>query len=235
MIRALLFDFDGVIVDSEWIMYQVWDELFQEHECPLPIDLWLDGVGAEDAFDPAEYLQSYVGEGLDPAQLRAGAWQEIHRRMDRAQLRPGVRRLLREAHARGLRLAVASSGPRDWVERYLAHFGIRGLFHSVVCREDVQQVKPAPDVFLAAVRALGVTPEESLAIEDSPHGAAAAQAAGVSCIVAPSRITEADEFEGADLVVPSPAAISVDDIVAMGGLAPAAAPPDAGLPEETGH
>jgi HAD superfamily hydrolase (TIGR01509 family) len=228
-----LFDFDGVIVDSEWIMYQVWDELFQEHECPLPIDLWLDGVGAEDAFDPAEYLCSYVGGGLHADELRARAWQEIHTRMRAAQPRPGVRRLLEEARARGVRVAVASSGPRDWIERYLSHYGIAELFHAIVCKEDVEQVKPAPDVFLAAARALGVAPEEAVAIEDSPHGLAAAQAAGVACVVAPSRITEADEFEGADLVVPSPAAISLDEILAIAGPPPAEAPPGAALPEET--
>jgi HAD superfamily hydrolase (TIGR01509 family) len=235
MIRALLFDFDGLIVDSEWIMFQVWDELFQEHECPLPIDLWLDGVGAEDAFDPAEYLRSYVGGGIDSKELRARAWREIHRRMRAAEPRPGVRHLLEQARTKGLCTAVASSGPREWVEGYLTHYGIAELFQRVVCREDVAQVKPAPDVFLAAARALGVTPEEAVAIEDSPHGAAAAQAAGMACVVAPSRITEADEFEGADLVVPSPAAITLEAIMALGEPPPAGAPPDVALREETGR
>jgi beta-phosphoglucomutase-like phosphatase (HAD superfamily) len=111
--------------------------------------------------------------------------------------------LLDVAHAEGVPVAVASSSTRDWVETHLCRLGLRDRFEAVLTRDDVEQAKPAPDLFSAAARALGVAPERSIVFEDSFNGCTAAKAAGMVCVVAPNRITMIQDFSHADLVVDS--------------------------------
>jgi beta-phosphoglucomutase-like phosphatase (HAD superfamily) len=136
--------------------------------------------------------------------------------------------LVDAAAAAGLALAVASSSTRAWVEPHLEHFGLRDRFRVVRTRDDVARTKPAPDLFLAACEGLGVVPAEAVALEDSAHGATAAQAAGLRCVVVPNRLTRLSDLSHADLLVDSLADLRLDALHALQAVVRASAPSASG-------
>lgn len=218
MIRALLFDFDGLILDTESSVFAAWQALYREYGHDLPLADWLTVVGSETGgvrFDPALHLIDLCGLPLDPAALHARC--EARDRETAATLEPlpGVLPLLEDAAARSLPLAVASSSPHEWVDGHLARLGLLDRFEAVVCSDDVARVKPAPDLFLRALDAVGAAPSEALVLEDSAHGITAARAAGVFAVAVPNAVTRHADFSHADLVLPSLAATTLDDLLAV--------------------
>lgn len=190
-LRGLIFDFDGLIVDTETATFDAWQGVHRE-----------DGLKG----DPA-ILHQVVGH----VGLEADLWVAYPPGRDRMQLEtrfalatraaclvapvlPGVVELLEEAAAAGLRLAVASNSSHRHVEGHLAARGLLGRFAAVVCREDVPRAKPAPDVYLAALGRLGLKADEAVAFEDSLPGHAAAAAAGLRVMVVPNPSTAGDHF-----------------------------------------
>ena len=109
-------------------------------------------------------------------------------------MRPGVIDLLEAGQAAGLGLAVASSSDRAWINRWLAHHGILDQFQCVRTRDDVERVKPSPELFLSAAACLGVDPAECVVFEDSPNGMRAAAAAGMRCVAVPTELTASVEL-----------------------------------------
>jgi HAD superfamily hydrolase (TIGR01509 family) len=179
---ALIFDFDGMVLDTETPDYTVLAEQYREHGCELLPERWLRGLGTHGAYDPFAELEELLGRSLDSNALR-DAHRERYLELCRSQeLRPGVRALIEAATAEALPLAVASSSDRAWVENWLAHHQLRHYFRCVRTRDDVAHVKPAPDLFLAAAACLGVSPARCVVLEDSPNGMRAAAAAGMRCV-----------------------------------------------------
>jgi HAD superfamily hydrolase (TIGR01509 family) len=130
-----------------------------------------------------------VGEELPREELQREVRAASDRLSEPQPLLPGVEALLRDARARGLRRAVASSSSCGWVEGWLRRHGIRDLLDVVVARDDVTRVKPDPELFLLAARRLGVAPESCVVFEDSPNGMRAALAAGMRCVAVPNSLT----------------------------------------------
>jgi HAD superfamily hydrolase (TIGR01509 family) len=190
LIQAVVFDFDGTIFDSESHVYGVARDLFAEHGAELPLEVWAECVGRDSSyFDPIAYLEECTGRELDRDELerlRRERFMELVR--DQGPL-PGVREALAAAHAEGLRLGVASSGSREWVEGQLERLELRRFFDCVLTADDVEHVKPDPELYLGALRCLGVAAEHAVAIEDSPNGALAARRAGMYCVVVPNSVT----------------------------------------------
>jgi HAD superfamily hydrolase (TIGR01509 family) len=195
LIQAVVFDFDGTIFDSESHVYGVARDLFAEHGAELPLEVWAECVGRDSSyFDPIAYLEECTGRELDRDELdrlRRQRFMELVR--DQGPL-PGVREALAAAHAEGLRLGVASSGSREWVEGQLERLELRRYFACVLTADDVEHVKPDPELYLGALRCLGVAAEHAVAIEDSPNGALAARRAGMYCVVVPNSVTAALAF-----------------------------------------
>ncbi len=190
MIQAVVFDFDGTIFDSESHVYGVARDLFAEHGAELPLEVWAECVGrAAGYFDAIAYLEECTGRALDRDALNRLRRERFTERVAGQGPLPGVREALASAHARGLRLAVASSGSREWVEGQLERLELRRYFDCVLTADDVRQVKPDPELYVAALRCLGVEPERAVAIEDSPNGALAARRAGMYCVVVPNSVT----------------------------------------------
>jgi HAD superfamily hydrolase (TIGR01509 family) len=185
MIQALIFDCDGTLVDTESPDYDALKEIYAEHGAELPLDLWIADLGTVGAFDRYGELERRAGRALERAKLLADHEARYRQRVVAQPLLPGVRELLHDARAAGLRLAVASSAGRAWVEGWLARHGIRELFDCVRTRDDVHRVKPDPELFLSAAACLGVPPAACLVIEDSPNGVRAAAAAGMRCVAVP--------------------------------------------------
>jgi HAD superfamily hydrolase (TIGR01509 family) len=214
-IRALVFDFDGSILETEAPELLAWQEIFETHGVSLSTELWCSYVGAgAEVFDIYGHLQELCGRPIVREEVRASQRTRFWKLLEQARPREGVEHWLEEAERLGLGLAVASSSSRSWVTGHLERYGLLVRFRGVHCREDVTQAKPAPDVYLAALESLGVGPTEAIAIEDSPNGLAAAKAAGLYCVVVPNEVTRHLSFEGADLVLDSLAELSLTELLA---------------------
>jgi HAD superfamily hydrolase (TIGR01509 family) len=181
-LRALIFDFDGMVLDTETPDYTVLAEQYREHGCELLAERWIRGLGTHGAYEPYVELEELLGRPLDREALRQAHRARYLELCGSQELRPGVIALIEAAVAEDLPLAVASSSERAWVEDWLARHNLRQYFHCVRTRDDVARVKPAPDLFLAAAACLGVAPEDCVVLEDSPNGMRAAAAAGMRCV-----------------------------------------------------
>jgi HAD superfamily hydrolase (TIGR01509 family) len=201
VIDAFVFDFDGLIIDTEWCEYISIAEQFELRGHRYAVEHFQQFVGTAWPTGWADELAVAVGEALDIAELH------VERRTRRDVLLhamgtlPGVVELLALARTEVVPVAVASSSTREWVETHLQRLGLREHFAAVLTRDDVERAKPAPDLFLAAARALGAAPRRTIVFEDSFNGCTAAKAAGMVCVVAPNRITSIQDFAHADLVV----------------------------------
>lgn len=204
MIQAIIFDFDGTILDSEFPIYQAWNEIFQAHHASLPMALWQQQIGTvSHDFDPHQILEEQIGRSVDRETLQHERRQRFLTLMAQETVKPGVLALIEEAQEAGIHLGVASSGTRDWVEGNLVKLDLRRHFQVVRTAADVQRVKPDPELYLTALAALGVEPGKALAIEDSRNGMLAAKRAGMRCLVVPNGMTHGMDFAEADWVVKS--------------------------------
>jgi HAD superfamily hydrolase (TIGR01509 family) len=213
MIRAVIFDFDGLILDTEEPVFRSWVEVYEEHGEQLPFERWVEIVGSTTiGFHPQRHLEELIGRPLPQEVLD----RRIGRRTEYVQakeLLPGVLQHLEEARTLGLKLGVASSSTTGWVKGHLARLGILDRFHCLRCRDDVANVKPAPDLYLAVLECLGVAAAEAFAIEDSPHGITAAKQAGLRCVAIPNTITAGLDLSRADVVLGTLSEVTLSELV----------------------
>lgn len=202
-VDALVFDFDGLILDTEWPAYITVAEAFEAHGVEMPLERWQSRIGRGDNAPWTEWLAAEVDIDIDHVVVGEARRARKDQLTEANDLLPGVLALLDAAAGHGLKTAVASSSPLSWVGRHLERHGILDRFDAVRTRDDVRQAKPWPDVFLAASDALGVAPERSIVFEDSANGVIAAKDAGMFCVAVPNRITTGGDFSRADLVVES--------------------------------
>ncbi len=211
-VDALIFDFDGTILDTETPIFEEWREEYRRHGQQLEVSFWGQSIGTHGVVDLAANLAELLGNGQDPVELRRGVRHRVRERLADQPLLPGIEGLLGEAADVSMSMAVASSSSVDWVEGWLTHHGIRGRFDAVCGREQVEQVKPEPDLFLLAAERLEVAPAACLVIEDSPNGVLAAGSAGMRCVVVPNSVTRHLEMPAAELQVESLAGLSLSEI-----------------------
>jgi HAD superfamily hydrolase (TIGR01509 family) len=214
-IEALVFDFDGLILDTEGPVFIAWREEFAAHGCPpLSIEEWAAEIGTVGGLDLVDIIRARATRPFDPEIMQARRRSRRDELLARESILPGVTEWLDDADALGLGLAIASSSPRDWVEPHLERLGLRERFAHIVCFGPGIAGKPAPDTYLAACRALAVEPRHALAVEDSPHGVSAAKAAGLRCIAVPHAITAQLDLSQADLRLSSLAATTLPAVIA---------------------
>jgi HAD superfamily hydrolase (TIGR01509 family) len=219
-IRALVFDFDGLIVDTEVPIFRAWQRIYREHGQELPLDRWLTIIGTSTGdFDPVRELGDRVEEKLDEREL--DALQRLYYAESTAlqQLLPGVADYLRVARELGLKTGVASSSTRAWVMEHLDRFGIGGHFDAIVCREDVKRTKPDPELYRTVLQRLAVQPEEAIAFEDSSNGIHAAKAAGLYCVVVPNLLTVDLDLTEADLRLLTLEALPLREVIKEASVA----------------
>ncbi len=211
--HALLFDFDGLILDTEFPIYEAWRDDYLAHGHELPLEVYAACVGSDfNRFDPKSHLESLVGRAIDWPERDFWRERNALERVTRLPPLPGVVALLDAAAAMGMPCAVASSSPRSWVEGHLERLGLLDRFALTRCLDDVRSPKPEPDLFLAAAAGLGVAPGEALVLEDSRNGLLAATAAGCPCVVVPNRVTAHLDFTGAAAVLESLEAVSLEGL-----------------------
>ncbi len=213
MIRAIVFDFDGLILDTEEPVYRSWLEVYQAHGEELPFERWVQIVGSTTAgFHPQHHLEERLGRPLPQEVLDRRVGRRTEMILANAVL-PGVLQHLDAARELGLRLGCASSSTQEWVRGHLARLGILERFECISCRDDVAHAKPEPDLYIAVLDCLGMAADEAIAIEDSPNGVAAAKRAGLRCVAIPNSITARLDLSQADLVLNSLADVSMAELL----------------------
>jgi HAD superfamily hydrolase (TIGR01509 family) len=169
-------------------------------------------MGASD-FHPLSHLETLLGRDLTTLDLSARAMERNLARILLLQPLPGVAGTLRAARRLGLKLAVASSSRHSWVDSHLTRLGLTHFFQVVRCADDVSCTKPAPDLYLSALAALGVNADEAIAFEDSPNGVLAARRAGLFVVAIPNPVTAQLKFEGESLRVESMEELDLDGLL----------------------
>lgn len=215
MIKALVFDFDGLILETETPIFQSWQEIYREFDCQLSLDEWLVNIGTlEEPFDPVASLEQ---RSARPVEREATLNRRQQRELElirRQPVLPGVREYLEGARQMGLKVGLASSSTCDWVVGHLERLELFGYFDVIVASDDVHRTKPDPALYRTAAEWLEVAPHEAVAFEDSLNGLVAAHRAGLYCVVVPNALTHQLDLGEADLRLGSLAEMSLADLLA---------------------
>ena len=212
-LRGIFFDFDGLVADTESAVLASAASIFRDHGATLPIDRWLDVVGTS---QPDGFWGSWLSEqtGLDHDQ--DALWAEAERRNIElvSGLLPnaGVEDMLRAARSEGLITRVVSSSPSTWVVPISERLGLRPWLGGYTTREDAPRAKPHPDLYLAALAATGLHPEEVIVFEDSANGTTAAIDAGLRVIAVPGPVTLHQDLSHAHLVTATMEGLAISDL-----------------------
>lgn len=214
-ITALVFDFDGLLMDTESPMLASWQQEWRRHGLELDVSNFFANHGGDLTAQRYEQLAAAVGPTFDRAVSHARRIAHRDSMHAELELAPGIRAWLDRARELGLRLAVASSSPRAWVTRLLATTGCLDRFETLACGDEVGAPKPDPAVYTLALTRLAVPATRALAFEDAPHGVTAAAAAGLRCVAVPNPFTDPSRFAHAALVLPSASAMSLDEVLTV--------------------
>lgn len=216
-IKALIFDFDGLILDTETPDVHAWENIYAEYGCTFPLESWAQIIGGTGAsnFDAAIHLQSLLTAPLDLEGLKTRHTHISHSLVDEQTLMPGVLDYIHAAKRLGMKLAIASSSAHSWVDTHAKRLGVFDYFDRVICADDVGagRTKPHPDLFLLALDQLQVRKNEAIVFEDSPNGVRAARAAGIFVVAVPNQVTSLLSIENANLRLRSLSDLSLSELL----------------------
>jgi HAD superfamily hydrolase (TIGR01509 family) len=220
VVAALLFDFDGVIVDTEVATYQSWRDIYSEYGADLALADWLPAVGSgsstSGAFDAVAHLERLLGAHVDRSEVIARRADRKAELYARAPLLPGIRERLTEARDAGFKTAIVTRNRNDRVKAQCDLVELDHRWDALICANE----KPTMDkagLYRDALAALEVEPDRAVAFEDSPAGVRAGKEAGVLVVAVPNEITRAATFDEADAVLSSLAEHSLSEILAQIG------------------
>jgi putative hydrolase of the HAD superfamily len=204
-VKAVIFDFDGLLVDTESTSLASWQWAWRQQGLELDVSGFFADHGGDVTQERYAQLARAAGPAFSLEASHAGrvAYREaLHQDLG---LCAGIADWLDQARALGLRLAVASSSPGEWVRGHLDRVGVLASFEVLACGDEVARAKPDPDVYALALRRLGLPAGSAVAVEDTPHGVAAARAGGLRCIAIPNPHADPTRFGAADVVLASAA------------------------------
>jgi len=214
-IRAFLFDFDGLILDTETASRAGWEWLYREHGHELPPEKWELVVGTTGAWSPMDHLEELVGEPLEREALNERRYAHELTIIEAEELRPGIAEYLAAAERHGLRRAIVSSSSRRWIDMHLARLERTVGWDAILTADGVHsRAKPNPILYIEALDALGVRADEAIVFEDSPNGVRAGKDAGIFTVAIPNSVTRDYGLEEADLVLHSLAELPPDELLA---------------------
>jgi HAD superfamily hydrolase (TIGR01509 family) len=215
-IQGIIFDFDGLICDTESTELHAWEKLYADYGVPFPFDEYQKTIGAvHNDETPLWLLKESAGKLFTLSKAREKL-HEYHKELNEIEpMRPGVLDYLKVAKERALKIGLASSSPISWVGFHLNRLGIREYFECIKTFEDVHQTKPDPQLFLLTLECLNLAPSETIALEDSVNGVLAAKSAGLITIAVPNAVTRRFTFENADLTLSSLEEMPLDELIAL--------------------
>lgn len=213
--QAIIFDMDGLIIETEAVYFQIWQREFARDGLPFDVAGYQNLIGAHNivgGYRPQQVLADHRKDGVSARELRHAVEQEALQTILDEEAKPGVLQVLNEADNRGFLLAVGSSSERDWVHGNLKRLGIIDRFDTIVTVDDVNKVgKPEPDIYLEVLKNLDVAPQDALVLEDSNNGVVASHRAGIRVVAVPNEVTTGQDFSLAAAVIPSLEALNLDD------------------------
>jgi HAD superfamily hydrolase (TIGR01509 family) len=216
-IKSLIFDFDGLILDTETTIIEVWKSIYADFGFEYPIELGLQIVGGwgSSTFDEADYLHELANDSLDVHALRLRHREQCDRIFLQQPACEGVQDYLIAARRLNLRLAIASSSRHSWVEPHLKRLGLIYYFDKIICGDDVPagRTKPMPDIYFKALDELQINAGEAIVFEDSPNGVKAAHDVGIYVVAVPNATTSLMRIEGANLTLKSLSSLSLDELI----------------------
>ena len=210
--RALIFDFDGLILDTETAEVEIWNDFYAKVGLTFTMDAYINAIGSNspEDFHPAILLADREGEERSFEQIRQDFRKIAYLRCEQLEAMDGVVDLIKNAKTKGYFLAVGSSASYSWVQTHLNRLGLFYAFDVIVTFDDVENAKPAPDIYLKVLEKLDVSAENALVFEDSQNGVLAAHRAGIRAIAVPNPITSIQDFSLATAVLPSLANFNPD-------------------------
>ncbi|MFS0881455.1 HAD family hydrolase [Metabacillus niabensis] len=194
MIKAIVCDFDGLIIDTEFALYESFCDLLNINSGDLPINEYAKYIGT-DSTELYHYIVSKSNGEMTQEEVIEKSHTLHKERLESPIARDGVEDYLKEAKAKGLKIGLASSSNREWVTYFLKKLNLLDYFDVIQTRDDVEKVKPDPALYRNVIHYFGIEPYEAIAFEDSVNGSKAAIAAGLKCVIVPNKITENLEFE----------------------------------------
>lgn len=213
-VKALIFDFDGLIIDTETAVYSSYQEIYQRYGCELALERWAQGVGTTDSdYDPYADLAALLGRSLDRSALRTKQRRREAELISALQPLPGVLDYLRDGVRLGLKIGMASSSSCDWISGHLLRLGLLDYFDCLMGRDDVPRSKPDPALYREVLDCLEVEPAGAVVFEDSPIGVHAAKAAGIFTVAVPNAITRRLPLDEADLHLDSLAQMPLEALL----------------------
>jgi HAD superfamily hydrolase (TIGR01509 family) len=217
MLKALIFDFDGLILDTETPEVTVWQNIYKEYGFELPVHEWEKTVGGYgiSTFNAAEHLALLSAGKVDSVSSNLRYRQESDAIIHASDILPGVMDLIHAAKSNGLKVAIGSSSPHSWVDSHTKRLGMYDLFDCIICQDDVDKgkTKPHPDIYLKVLEQLEVQNHEAIVFEDSPNGVLASRRAGIFVVAVPNGLTKQMNVQG-DLTVSSLAELTLQDLMA---------------------
>lgn len=210
--RALIFDFDGLILDTETAEVEIWNDFYAKVGLTFTMDAYINAIGSNspEDFHPAILLADREGEERSFEQIRQDFRKIAYLRCEQLEAMDGVVDLIKNAKTKGYFLAVGSSASYSWVQTHLNRLGLLDKFDVIVTFDDVENAKPAPDIYLKVLEKLDVSAENALVFEDSQNGVLAAHRAGIRAIAVPNPITSIQDFSLATAVLLSLANFNPD-------------------------
>ena len=212
--QAVIFDLDGLIIESEAIYSQIWQREFAKVGLAFDMAGYQNLIGAHTViggYRPHQVLADHLNNGITARDLRAAVEEEAYQSIVTGDAKPGVFQVLDEAKRRGFLLAVGSRSDDAWVHGHLKRLGIFERFDTIVTADDVRNAKPEPDIFLKVLENLGVAPQNALVLEDSNNGVVASHRAGIRVVAVPNEVTCGSDFSLATAILPSLEALNLDD------------------------
>jgi len=217
MLKALIFDFDGLILDTETPEVLVWQSIYREHGFELPGHEWEKTIGGYgiSTFDAANHLSLLSQGRLDPVSMRIRYRREADLLIHASPILPGVVNLIEQAREQGIAVVIGSSSPHSWVDTHAKRLGIFHYFKYIICQDDVApgRTKPNPDIYLKALEVLKIQNTEAVVFEDSLNGVEAARRANIFVVAVPNPLTSKMGVSG-DLTISSLANLSLQDLQA---------------------
>lgn len=215
MIKGVIFDFDGLVFDTETPQYNILNELFKEHGCEFPLSGWRQEIGTQSGFSPFKYLERIIKRKVDHEELEKRFREKFQAVLLKTEVRSGVEEYLFAAKDLGLKLGLASSSNHEWVTNHLRNLNLLHHFQCIKTSNDVKFVKPNPELYIETAKCLGLEEKDCLVFEDSANGALAAKRAGMKCVIVPNLVTEAMDFCEVESRINSMTDISLKEIIEM--------------------
>jgi HAD superfamily hydrolase (TIGR01509 family) len=213
-IKGIIFDFDGLICDTETPEVRAWEALFLENGLIFPFDRYQETIGAvHNDESPFIFLEEMLGHSITRGQYMEKFIVFRNNLIDLEPIRPGILEYLIQAQYLGLKIGLASSSPRTWIDYHLNRLSISDFFGCIKTYNDVSKTKPDPELFIKSIACMRLNPDEIVALEDSPNGVAAAKKAEIHVVVFPNEATRNFNFESADLIINSLEELPFDELL----------------------